>query len=398
MSNYKTTLQSNNESLSSNNIDLQSLIDQANALPDAGGVDLPELSNEGSASDLLSGKQLIDSNGNVVTGTIKTRNSSSVTINKGDVNVSPGYYSGYITKSLPKGSYNITDISINDFGTFSYNFTAVEGYISGGKGTAGFGKSIPTQNAKTITPTKSQQIAVESGLYTLGDVVVEAIPSQYITTTDATASADEIMSGETAYVNGSKVTGTFTIDSELTAQDSLISQIQTALAGKAGGSANPILQEKTVTPSANSQTVTADSSYDGLSKVIVNGDVNLKSENIVSGVSIFGVAGSATTGGIGGVSYDTCTLQINNYSGNTYHLIYSTVEDGEIVGKCMSTYDSKSITYLCGSTLCLHTFAGYLDCLKATEIAYFNSCAFYTINASANETITALIMGAGGGN
>ncbi len=35
MSNYKTTLQSNNESISSNNIDLQSLIDQANALPDA---------------------------------------------------------------------------------------------------------------------------------------------------------------------------------------------------------------------------------------------------------------------------------------------------------------------------------------------------------------------------
>lgn len=35
MSDYKTSLQSNNESLSSNNIDLQSLIDQANALPDA---------------------------------------------------------------------------------------------------------------------------------------------------------------------------------------------------------------------------------------------------------------------------------------------------------------------------------------------------------------------------
>lgn len=70
MSNYKSTLQSNNESISSNNIDLQSLIDQANALPEA-GTDLPELSNEGSASDLLFGKQLIDSDGNKVTGTIQ---------------------------------------------------------------------------------------------------------------------------------------------------------------------------------------------------------------------------------------------------------------------------------------------------------------------------------------
>lgn len=68
MSNYKSTLQSNNEQLSSNNLDLQSLIDQANALPDA-GPDLPELTNEGSALDLMSGKQLIDSEGNKVTGT-----------------------------------------------------------------------------------------------------------------------------------------------------------------------------------------------------------------------------------------------------------------------------------------------------------------------------------------
>jgi hypothetical protein len=69
MSNYKTNLQLNNEALNSNNLDLQSLIDQANALPDAGGIDLPELTNEGSASDLMLNKELIDSNGNKVTGT-----------------------------------------------------------------------------------------------------------------------------------------------------------------------------------------------------------------------------------------------------------------------------------------------------------------------------------------
>jgi hypothetical protein len=50
-----------------------------------------------------------------------------------------------------------------------------------------------------------------------------------IDTSDATASADEILQGETAYVNGEKITGIFTIDNELITQDDLIAQIQTAL-------------------------------------------------------------------------------------------------------------------------------------------------------------------------
>ena len=67
---------------------------------------------------------------------------------------------------------------------------------------------------------------------------------------------------------GNKVTGTFTIDTELSTQDNLITQIQTALEGKA--SATPTLQEKTATPTTSSQTITPDSNYDGLSKVTVS--------------------------------------------------------------------------------------------------------------------------------
>ena len=55
--------------LQNNITNLQELLEAVNALPEAGGVELPELTNEGTATDLLSGKELIDSEGNVVTGT-----------------------------------------------------------------------------------------------------------------------------------------------------------------------------------------------------------------------------------------------------------------------------------------------------------------------------------------
>lgn len=52
-------------------------------------------------------------------------------------------------------------------------------------------------------------------------------------TSDATATTDEIFAGETAYTVDGKVTGTFTIEEELTEQNNLISQITTLVATKA---------------------------------------------------------------------------------------------------------------------------------------------------------------------
>lgn len=63
---------------------------------------------------------------------------------------------------------------------------------------------------KSVTPSKSAQDVTPTAGKVLSKVSVAAIPSEYITTTDATAEAGDIAKGETAYINGKKVTGTHT--------------------------------------------------------------------------------------------------------------------------------------------------------------------------------------------
>lgn len=75
----------------------------------------------------------------------------------------------------------------------------------------------PDLQNKTVTPTKSTQyITPDSGYDGLYQVIVNPIPAQYITTTDATAVASEILNGKTAYVNGSRIVGTMTRRSSVT--------------------------------------------------------------------------------------------------------------------------------------------------------------------------------------
>lgn len=63
--------------------------------------------------------------------------------------------------------------------------------------------------SKTTTPTKSiQTITPDNNYDGLSKVTVNAIPNEYINTSDATATAGDMLEGKTAYVNGNKITGT----------------------------------------------------------------------------------------------------------------------------------------------------------------------------------------------
>ena len=86
-------------------------------------------------------------------------------------------------------------------------------------------------------------------------------------TGDATATAANILSGKTAYVKGKKLTGTM-----------------------------PSKGAQTYTPGTEDQTISSGRYLSGAQTI--KGDANLIPENIVSGKSIFGVEGSASTGGV----------------------------------------------------------------------------------------------------
>lgn len=119
------------------------------------------------AGDVLTGKVIVQADGTVSTGTMANN--------------------GAVSKTL-------------DATTITY--TIPNGYHSG----TGTVKIV--LETKTVTPTKSAQEITPTTGKVLSKVTVEAIPDNYVDTTDGDATAAELLDGKFAYVDGVKVEGT----------------------------------------------------------------------------------------------------------------------------------------------------------------------------------------------
>lgn len=216
------------------------------------------------------------------------------------------------------------------------------GFVSGGS------SGVKLQS-KTVTPSENTQtVNPDSSYDALSSVTVEAISNTYIGSSVTKKSAATYTPGTSnqSIASGQYLSGAQTIkgDSNLIASNIkkgvTIFNVTGSYNEATGG---PTLQSKIVSPSESTQTVSPDSGYDGLSKVTVNaisstyigsdvtkksaatytpkttdqsiasgqylsgtqtikGDANLVAGNIKSGVSIFGVTGTYTSGGSSGGS------------------------------------------------------------------------------------------------
>lgn len=193
-----------------------------------GGVNI-DFVTAGSAQ-ILAGYTGADVNGEPVPGSIPTKGSSALTASGKTVTAPSGYYPSQVSKDVAAGSAKtpaITEpqsqpsISIDANGKItasvakkSVNVTPAvsAGYVS--SGTAGTitmsansnTKQMTTQGAKTITPSTSEQIAVNSGVYTTGIVKVAAVPTQTKSVTPS-ASAQTVSPDSGKFLSAVMVNG-----------------------------------------------------------------------------------------------------------------------------------------------------------------------------------------------
>lgn len=177
------------------------------------------------ATDVLATKVYVDATGKVTTGTMPNRGAVNQTLSTTNTSY-----------SVPAGYHN-------------------------GSGTVKI-----TLQTKTATPTEdSQQIQPDSGKV-LSQVTVNAIPRTYANTTDATATSDSILFGQTAYIAGTdadgvtakavKVSGTMPNNGATGASLDTTTTSYTIPAGyTTGGTVSIATETKTATPTTSDQNI-----------------------------------------------------------------------------------------------------------------------------------------------
>ena len=185
----------------------------------SGGTDLPTLQNPGDADKLLKGYQLIDQDGQAVTGTIPSKAASDLTASGATVTVPAGYYAAQASKSVATATQATPSIAVNSSGKITASATQAAGYVAAGTKTSTMQMTV--QAAKTWTPGTSDQ-TLASGKYLTGAQTIKG---------DANLKAANIVKGVSVFgVTGTAETGGGGSDADL---DALIAGTATSITSQA---------------------------------------------------------------------------------------------------------------------------------------------------------------------
>lgn len=245
------------------------------------------------------------------------------------------------------------------------------------------GSGVTRQGAKTVTPTKSSQTAVASGVYTTGAISVGAIPSNYVDVSGSTnVSAGNLLTGTKAYnSSGTLVTGNM-----------------------ANNGAN------NVTISSKSGATIPSGYYNGSGKAVIDStsSTNLVEGNIKKGISILGITGTFEGGG-GSSNIQSGSVNLTTSSSTTNIKITDTSTIG-FTPKAFFVWADKNQTsrYYVNSSYFITQGSGYRrstlyrgnntdSVLNATTTwttqtsgyLYFNSNTVYFRNTSSYRIATA---------
>lgn len=241
----------------------------------------------------------------------------------------------------------------------------------------------PTLQSKSVSPaTSAQTVKPDSGYDGLSQVTVNAMPTATQATPSISVSSAGLITASATQSAGYVAAGTKSATKQLTTQGA-----------------------QTITPGTSDKTIASGRYLTGTQTI--KGDSNLVSENIKSGTSIFGVAGSYEGSGGGSGSVETCTVTVSfGGSGSTryfkdgYARIMYVNGDGVLCmqevsgtsGLGANSYTYQPATCRCGTPV---TVSLGLFSVKSTEQSDGITCVVGSVSSYKTEAVFMLPETAG---